>query len=54
MKVQERQNGPSKSFRAYQKKLAGYAPVSISISVLVLVLISISISISTVIIQLVS
>ena len=27
MKVQDRQNGPSKSFRAYQKKLAGYAPV---------------------------
>ena len=26
MKVQDRQNGPSKSFRAYQKKLAGYAP----------------------------
>ena len=26
MKVQGRQNGPSKSFRAYQKKLAGYAP----------------------------
>ena len=28
MKVQDRQNGPSKSFRAYQKKLAGYAPAS--------------------------
>ena len=27
MKVQDKQNGPSKSFRAYQKKLAGYAPV---------------------------
>ena len=26
MKVQDRQNGPSKSFWAYQKKLAGYAP----------------------------
>ena len=26
MKVQDRQDGPSKSFRAYQKKLAGYAP----------------------------
>ena len=26
MKVQDRQNCPSKSFRAYQKKLAGYAP----------------------------
>ena len=26
MKVQNTQNGPSKSFRAYQKKLVGYAP----------------------------
>ena len=28
MKVQDRQNCPSKSFRAYQKKLAGYTPVN--------------------------
>ena len=28
MKVQDKQNGPSKSFRAYQKKLASYAPAS--------------------------
>ena len=32
IKVQDRQNGPSKLFRAYQKKLAGYAPGSINIS----------------------
>ena len=28
MKIQDRQNGPSKLFRAYQKKLAGYAPAT--------------------------
>ena len=26
MKVEDRQNGPSKSFRPYQKNPAGYAP----------------------------
>ena len=30
MKVQDRQNGPLKSFRVYQKKLAGYAPNSLT------------------------
>ena len=30
MKVQDRQNGPSKSFWAYQKNLAGYAPVNLA------------------------